>query len=139
MDSNGKCHFLRSGDCNNFFNCCPFFPYPSASTKNTALEVGSDQILCKGKQKSRTGFLFWGAWQSMAGPAHLGKSKWLFSTGFILLLLRVRMAGRGQPGNVCVPGCASSWGAAEHCRSFLVSGHDFSLPSYPLIFLFLLL
>lgn len=32
-----------------------------------------------------------------------------------------------------------SLGAAEHCRSFLVSGCDFLLPSYPLIFPLLLL
>lgn len=116
------------------FNHCPFFPYLSASTKNTALVVSSDQVLFKSNQKSRTCIFVLG---SMAEhPAHLGKSKWPFNTDFILLLLRVRMAGRSmhsQKKNVCSRMCFFL-GAAEHCRSFLVSGCDFLLPFLPFDF-----
>lgn len=111
MDSYGKCHFLHSGEGSNFFNHCPSFPYPSSSTKNTALLVSSDQVLCKSKQKSRRWFFFCCGKHSRVWPAHLGKSKWLFNTDFILLLPRVRMAGRsvGSQKKMSLPGCASSW------------------------------
>lgn len=56
-------------------------------------------------------FFFCCGKHSRVWPAHLGKSKLLFNTNFILLLPRVRMAGRSVDSQkkMSLPGCASSW------------------------------
>lgn len=139
MDSNGKCNFLHSGECTSFLKCCPF-SYSSPSTRNTALVVCFDQVPCKDKQKPRTCFfLFWEEWQSMAAPAHLGKSG---SSTHVLSCCSREWGWQGEVWTArkhVFSRMCFFLGAGKHCRSFLFSGHDFSLPSYSLIFLVLFL
>lgn len=78
---------------------------------------------------------------SRVWPAHLGKSKWRFQHRFYPAAPKSE-DGRekcGQPEKNVSSRMCVFLGATEHCRSFLVSGHDFLLPFHSLIFFLLLL